>query len=274
MMPETTQRHRALSRLESAELVKAAFELTGVELKRPEFGSAANISGVRSRTFTFSRRHDSRTVFASDTRYGHLGRAGAWTGADRTAVAACRRVLRAARVPGREVVAIGVLMEWGTVAEHVDGEAARVDEPELLRKLARAQRAVDGLAVWSSYATVGLTADGHLGWLELHWPELTSAVLKEAALLRDLVRRGFEPPTLPDARVESVEAGVLHSPAIGFFMDVTPAVRVAYAGKDPTIGRKPTLYLDRSGNLVTPPRDIRPAEKETRDRPSPANARG
>ena len=60
--------------------------------------------GVRTRTQTFSQRRDSLTIFANDGHYGHLGKAGTWTGPDRTVVAACRRVLRAARILwGKEI---------------------------------------------------------------------------------------------------------------------------------------------------------------------------
>jgi hypothetical protein len=76
------------------------------------------------------------------------------------------------------------------------------------------------------------------------------------------VGRGFEHRDLPGARVESIEAGVIHSPAIGLFMDVMAVIRVVYIGDDPRVGRKPTLYFDRHGDLVTLPRDIPPANPE------------
>jgi hypothetical protein len=103
----------------------------------------------------------------------------------------------------------------------------------------------------------------------LHWPDLPAAVLKEAQILAALVQQGFEPPELPGSRPESAEAGVMHSPAIGFFMDVAAAVRVVYVGEDPNLGRKATLYLDRHGEPVVRPRDIDPAKPATIDRPEP-----
>lgn len=257
-----------LSELERPELVDAATKIAGFDLgKRPTFATAANVSGVRTRTQTFSRRRDSLTIFARDSRYGHLGKAGAWTGPDRAVVAACRRVLRAAGIPSAEISAIDVVSEQGTVAERVSEKEFRVEKPHLLRKVGRVRRAVGGLPVWSSHLVVGLTRDGGVGQLELHWPRLNPEIVKEGKLLQNIVKRGFKAPDAADAQPESVEAGIIHSPAIGFFIDVAPAIRVVYAGKDPTIGRKPAQYFDRHGEPVAPVRDIQPATPVQGERP-------
>lgn len=268
-MPDTpSQPH--LSRIAAGELVDAASTIAGFKIAKRDFASAANISGIRSKTQTFRCRHDSRTLFASDSRYGLLGKAGTWTGDDKTVVAACRRVLRAAKVPPKEIAAIDVVSEMSQVAERVSGEKVRVREPKVLRKLARARRAVDGIPVWSSYATVGLAAKGEIGSLEVHWPELPAAVVKEARVLQALVKgKSFKPPDVADARAESVEAGVVHSPAVGFFMDVVPVVRVVYAAVRSEVGRKPTLYLDRHGEPVATPRAIEPAKHDPVSRQRP-----
>lgn len=271
-MPDNSSLQRQLARIASAELIDAAEAVAGFAFKRPQFGSAANVSGVRTKTLAFSQRHDSRTVFASNAGYGHIGRAGVWTGPDRTAAAACRRVLRAAKVPAKEIEGIDVVSEMGQSAERTSDNEVRVQEPTLMRKVARARRAVDGLPVWSSYAIVGLTADGDLGRLELHWPDLPEAVVKEGRVLQELADRRVEPPGLPGARPERVEAGIIHSPAVGFFMDVTAALRVIYQSDEPTVGRKPTLYLDRHGEPVARPRDISPAKPDAVDRPTPPKA--
>jgi hypothetical protein len=268
-MAEVSAQHRRLSRIAKSELVEAADAIAGFALSRAEFGSAANISGVRSRNLTFSQRHDSRTVFASDARYGYSRKLGAWTGSDRTAVAACRRALRAAKVPTAQIETLEVLEELGQVAERSTEEGYSLGEPEILRKVARATRAVGGIPVWSSYASVGLTAAGDIGWIELHWPDVPAPVLKEAHLLAALVKQGYEAPELKDARIEGAEPGIIHSPAIAFYMDIVAAVRVTYSGLVPDVGRKATLYLDRHGEPVPRPRDIESAKPESIDRPTP-----
>ena len=245
---------------ESPGLVKGAARIAGFDLgASPRFATAANVSGVRSRTLIFSRRRDSLTIFARDERYGYGRKGGAWTGADRTVIAACRKALRAAKIPASEIATVSVASEHGAVAERLSEKEFRLEKPELLRKLARAERQVKGVPVWSSYAVVGLTKTGAVGVLEIHWPHISPAVLEEATLLVEVVKRGFKPRKLPGARLEAVEAGIIHSPAIGFFLDEVAVIRCSYAGNRPTLGRKPVLYLDRHGELVALPRAIKPA---------------
>jgi hypothetical protein len=102
--------------------------------------------------------------------------------------------------------------------------------------------------------------------LELHWPRLSAEVLDEGAVLRKIVDSGFKAPDLKGATLESIEAGIVHSPAIGFFMDITPVIRVIYAG-DERGGKKPTLYLDRHSELVTLPRQIKVVNPDAVGRP-------
>jgi hypothetical protein len=262
-VPDDARLQRRLAAIERTELSDLASRIAGFDLgKRPTFAAAGNVSGLRTRALTFSCRRDSRTIFATDTRYGYLGTGGTWKGPDRQAISACRRVLRAAGIPAGEIGATRVVLEFGAVGERVSDKEVRVCEPELLRKVAHAQRVIDGMPVWSSHALVGLTQKGQIGYLELHWPSLPPEVVKEAHVLHALVQHGFEPAGLPEARVESIDAGIIHSPAIGFFMDVTAAIRVVYVGDDPRVGRKPTLYLDRHGQRVALPRDLRAPKPE------------
>ena len=158
--------------------------------------------------------------------------------------------------------------EYGTAGEVVDG-TIRAEEPELLRKIASARRALDGLTVWSSYAKVGLTDEGSVGWLEVHWPVISPEIIKEGHVLAGLVGRGFEAPAMEGAKPQSIEAGILHSPAVGFVMDVIAAVRVVYEPHDPDIGRLATLYVDRVGELVALPRTLRVVKPAAGERKTP-----
>ena len=162
---------------------------------------------------------------------------------------------------------IKVASERGAVAERLATGEVRVDRPELLSKVARAERRTAGVPVWSSYAILGLTSEGAIGQLEIHWPDLSQTVLSESKVLASLAKRGFRPLEGPGAEIESVEAGVIHSPAIGFFMDVVPVIRCIYRARDDRLGKKPVLYVDRHGELVSLPRDLMPAP------PSRANGR-
>jgi hypothetical protein len=179
-----------------------------------------------------------------------------------------RKILRAARIPDAEIRRVKVVSERGTVAERLKSGEVRVERPELPRKLARAERRAAGVPVWSSHAIVGLTEQGAIGYLEIHWPHLFPAVLAEAKVLATVVRAGFVPEEVRGVEVESVEAGVIHSPAIGFFMDVVPVIRCAYRANETRLGTKPILYLDRHGKRVSLPRDIElaPAAEAVRTR--------
>jgi hypothetical protein len=215
---------RALSSIERPELIRAAKRIAGFDLgARPTFAAAANVSGVRTRSLIFSQRRDSLTIFARDENYGHGRKLGTWSGPNRELVATCRKVVRAAKVPPAEIRRIKVVSERGVVAERLADGEVRVERPALLAKVARAERRAAGVPVWSSYAILGLTSEGAIGQLE------------------------------------SVEAGIIHSPAIGFFMDVVPVIRCIYRARDDRLGKKPVLYVDRHGELVSLPRDIKPA---------------
>jgi hypothetical protein len=112
-----------------------------------------------------------------------------------------------------------------------------------------------------------LTRKGALGWLEIHWPEITNTILMEAKVLQRLVKkRGYKAPNLPSAEVERIEVGVVHSPAIGFYMDIVPAIRLIYRAEDRGLGRKPVFYLDRHGEQIAMPRDIDPMKPPRNDR--------
>ena len=59
--------------------------------------------GVRTKSFAFSQRRDSLTIFARDEAYGYTRKAGAWTGPDKDLVARARKILRAAKIPDGEI---------------------------------------------------------------------------------------------------------------------------------------------------------------------------
>jgi hypothetical protein len=270
-MPNANNSEAALPKILAPGLIRAASLIAGFKLQKAEFASARNVSGVRTEFQTFSQRHDSRTVFAVDLRYGYGRQAGVWTGIERTAMSACRRSLQAAGIPTKEVQKVVVISEMGQVAERRPDGEVRIHDPAVIRKLARATRSVGGIPVWSSYATLGLTRTEKVGSLEIHWPELPKVILEEAKLLQLLVKKGFTPPEVPSARVEIVETGIIHSGAIGFLMEIVPCIRVIYRGDDPGVGRKPVLYLDRHKESVPTPRDLQVIDPELNERPKPNN---
>ena len=83
-------------------------------------------------------------------------------------------------------------------------------------------RQLESLPVWSSSMLLGLNWDKSIGFLQLHWPEIPKEVVDRARKFEGIAQQGWKPPERPGAKVESVEAGIIHSPAIGFVMDFVP----------------------------------------------------
>ncbi len=256
----------AISDIEIPELRESAGRIADFNFESgAEYGSEQNVIGLRADSRIFSRRLDSTTIFARDEDCG-IGRAlGTWTGAKRPIETACRRVLRSAGIPRNEIANVTTVTEYGGTVD-VDAAQKEVDaSPEMLRRVALAERVVAGATVWSSHCTVELTAEGKIGAIELHWPSIPPEVEAEAIRLQWLAMNDFEPRTMAGGEVESVEVGIVHSPSIGFFMDVRPVIRVIYRSTERGLGRKAVAHLDRHGHPVDAPRSITPIRPETAD---------
>src|SRR5262249_52611048 len=116
--------------------------------------------------------------------------------------------------------------------------------------------AVEGIPVWSSRLKLDLDEKGEIAALELSWPKIEPKVLEMAHGLKNLVDAGFKAPQRAGAKVETVEAGILHSPAASFVDDQVAAIRVIYASPDPRLGMKSMVYLGADGTLVSVPRQM------------------
>jgi hypothetical protein len=220
-------------------------------------GAARNVVGVRSESLLFSRRNDSRTYFVQDKRYGVTGKAGVFAGTDEELLRSSREVASHLGVPPSEVERAVVLRVQSGVAGR-DGASGKlvVEEPRTENRLARLTRRIEGVPVFSSRLLLGLTRDQRIGFMELHWPEIPPQTVIEARRYAKMIQGGWKAPNLVGAEVESVEAGILHSPAVGFVMDIQPVIRVIYAPDESRFAKKPVLYLDADGKPVPLPRQF------------------
>jgi hypothetical protein len=219
-------------------------------------GQDKNFLGIRSDQLLLSRRSDSRTYFVQDERFGLLREGGVFEGGDDELLERCRSIAQRLGVPAGEIEEASVLQVMNNVAT-IDGTGSvRTEEPQRGERYARLTRSVDGVPVFSSSVMLALNREGGIGFLELHWPEITPQAIAEARSMREQVERGWKPPELEGAHVESVEVGILHSPAVAFVMDVQPVIRVIYSPSDRTVGKKPVLYLDSRGHEVPRPRQF------------------
>ena len=169
-----------------------------------------------------------------------------------------------------EILAVKVLQQFTTVGEvdpatrQMKAEAPRKDRRTLLFT-----RAVRGVPVFDSRMTLDLDADGKVVAFELSWPKIDPTVMQEAIHLQRTVKSGYEAPPRPGAKVEKVQAGILHSGAAAFMDEQVAAIRVIYAPTESRLGMKPLLYLAENGKPVAIPRSLE-AKLEAPVTPRPA----
>ncbi len=260
-------REQASAAAEHAKLQRQAETLHLPLAKESELRSEGNLYGFRSTESLFSRRVDSRTYFVQDLRAAQEKELKIFEGPNKEYTDRLTEVFRALEIPAAEIAQSKVLQEE-TQEGQLDPKTGKLvrEEPRPGKRWAMATRQVEGLPVFSSRALMGLSVDGRISFLELHWPVISAEVLLEAHRLQERVRSKFRPPALEGAHVESVEAGILHSPAVSFVMDIHPVIRVTYAPDAKGLGKKAVRYLDANGREVAAPRQFaqpleRPPEK-------------
>jgi hypothetical protein len=167
------------------------------------------------------------------------------------------RLLTGLGIAKREIANLQVLQQF-VAAGRTDPASGRmtVETPLSDRRSLLVTRAVEGIPVWTSRLKLDLDEKGGIAALELSWPKIDPKVMAMARRLKKLVVSGFKAPPRAGAKIESVQAGILHSPAAAFVDDQVAAVRVVYASLDPRLGMKPMVYLDAEGKPVPVPRQL------------------
>ena len=220
-------------------------------------GSERNFLAVKSNRILVSKRLDSRTYFVQDNYYGVNNNAGIFKGDDKELQSFCDEIVKRLNIDPDEISKAEVLHE--KIQEgSLDKKTGKLiaGEPMQGRRMALCTRHVEGIPVFSSKIIVGLTQEKTIGFMEFHWPVIPEVTINEAHRLQYKVKNGWKAPEKKGATIESVEAGIIHSAAAGFLMDIYPAIRVIYAPKKEGIGRKLMLHFDRHGNKVPMPREF------------------
>ena len=230
-------------------------------------GSQGTTIGIQAKSVLFSLRADSRTAFVQDVRFGQHAPLGVLDAPEEEYLRIAHEILEKLEIPRTEIAAAALQQELTQTAERRPGSAAPRLEPVAPgKRYLMLSRHIENLPIWSSRVVLGLTRERQIGFLEAHWPEIPKAAIDEATRLAARVNEGFKPPERPHARVIEVAAGVIHSPAAGFVMDIYPAIRVVYAGTD-RFGKRAVEYLDRHGRSVPVPRQFDlPPEPEAKGR--------
>jgi hypothetical protein len=220
-------------------------------------GGERNMFGLKSDNVLFSHRSDSRTYFVEDKRYGEGKEYGVFRGSDGEVLETAKTILQQLNIPAAEIAEAKVITEKNQTGQ-VDPATKKVIVGEIRdgKKTASLTRQIKGIPVFSSHARIGLMSNKGIGFMELHWPEISAEVIGEAQRLQETVKSGWHAPEQKGAHVESSEAGIIHSPALGFLMDIKAAIRVIYASDDKAMGRKLTLYVDGNGRPVSMPRQF------------------
>ncbi len=218
----------------------------------------ANMIGMRSARILFSRRLDSRTFFIQSLKEGEgEGKtAGYFQGTDEALSSRAHELLDRLKIPRGEWAKEAALQENTQTGRREASGKVTLGPVTKGRRTLTLDRQIEGLPVFSSHLKLVLDRSGDVGFMELHWPEIPPQVVTEAHRLAYKVKSGWRAPELARAKVESAEAGIIHSVAPGLVMDIYPAIRVIYAPTDENVGQKPMQYFDRSGRPVPSPRQI------------------
>jgi hypothetical protein len=254
--------------------LQVAVEALGLKLEENvAAGHKDNFSGLRTVNISFTQRLDSRTFLAYDRRFSDTRETGIYLEPDEALLKRSRELLERLKIPAGEIASEKVVQEKTRVG-HRDPKTGRfkLEAIEPGKKWARTRREINGVPVFSSWATIGLMPNGEVGFLAVHWPDIPAYVTEEARRYRELAEKNWHPPELKGARVESVTVGILHSPAAATAMDVVPAIRVVYAPLDRRTSKKPVAYVDPEGKPVTMPRVLLqpPREEMKTERAAPA----
>ena len=183
----------------------------------------------------------------------------AFKGSDEQLVARGRTILAGLGIDKSEISEAKVLQQFTTVGE-VDPATRQMkaEAPQKDRRTLLLLRAVRGVPVFDSRLALDLDADGKVVAFELSWPKIDAKVLQEGIRLQRAVKSGYEAPPRPGARVEDLQAGILHSTAAAFMDEQVAAIRVIYAPTHSRLGMKPLLYLAANGKPVAIPRNLKP----------------
>ena len=245
---ETVASHEAAN----ANVAREIFGMTFASDARPQ--SSANRTGIRTNDLLFSRRVDSRTYFMQDLRRTEPGNH--YQGSDEQLMTLATTMLRNAGIPEREIASRRVLqmLEQSANVDRPNRRVIRMMPVAKAGRIAELGRQIAGVPVFSSRVVVMVNAEGRPSFAEVHWPVVPDDVVREALRLRALVAGGWKPQDVRGARVDRIEAGIIHSPAPAFVMDIAPVIRVTLTSTDKPGGKKPVLYFDRAGRLIAPPR--------------------
>jgi hypothetical protein len=243
----------AASNLASQGATRFGIQWEGRLVGASERGVMAVTDGVT----TFTTRPASRVFVIHNRKEFPPSELQAFKGSDDELKAIGMKLLQASEARPQEAADVRVLQQFTQTAETLPGgQAPRVMPAQRSHRTVMINRRIQGIDVVSSRLVLNVDVRGRPAFMELAWPDLAPEVLERATRYKALVDGGFTAPRMEGADVESVAPVILHSPAIGFYDDVTAAIRVIYRPLATQVGQKAVRYVDERGADVALPRDV------------------
>jgi hypothetical protein len=178
-------------------------------------------------------------------------------GSDDQLIARGKEILRVLGADPAEIAEAKVLQQFIQTGQMNPATGAmQTDGPQKDRRTLLITRAVKGLPVWSSRLTLDLDRAGGISALEISWPKIDPKTLETATALQRMAGANYKAPERKDAKLQSAQAGILHSPAASFVDDQVAAIRLIYAPTDNRGGMKPLVYVGVDGRPVAIPRQM------------------
>jgi hypothetical protein len=181
-------------------------------------GSDYNIVGIKSEQILFSQRLDSRTYFIQDKRYGLDGGLGFFKGSDNAQLEIAHDILEKLNIPQTEIAKQRVIKESTQEAQLDTNNDNAIQKSEIRegKNFVKIYRQIGERPVWSSNLILSLTEQKTIGFMQLHWPEIPPHIVNEAHRLNYKLKHNWAVPEEKSSKVQSTEAGIIHSPAMGF----------------------------------------------------------
>ena len=222
---------------------------------------------VTDGTTTVSYRPAGNAYFVQEGK-GRSGKS-AFRGTDQQLIERGRTILAGLGINRTEIADTKILQQYVTEGKmNPDTRQLEVKPPRKDRRSLIVRRVVGGIPVLNSRLALDLDGEGKIAALEVSWPVIEPKVLEEARRLQKIAGAEYKAPERKGARVESVQAAILHSPGASFVEDQVAAIQVIYAPTESRLGMKPVAYLGVDGRPVAIPRQmIAKAETPTGGRP-------
>jgi len=245
-----------LSKEQIARMQTMGTRAFGIQWKGELHGAVERgVNAVSDGTTTLTSRGE-RTFIIHNKKATAEGDATSFRGKDAEFKQRGMKILNSVGAQSKEVEAVKVLQQMtqtGVLSKEgmIKPQAAVKGRRTLL-----VTRHIDDIPVLSSRMLLNLDARSNIAFLELNWPAITEDTILSARRLQSIAHQKFQPPVMEGAKVERVQAVILHSPAVAFYSDQVAALQVIYQPEQPAMGKKPVRYVDGEGRDVKLPRAI------------------